>query len=179
MFSENIWQRLRSLIDLTWQNPAFWLLPCSVSSFLRTRFKNVIAPHCDASIEKWRHNRWHIWGASQVFGLQLFMLTQRPQVTLIAGSFALFNVSLTVHTRGYWDQQPVNISCSDVGQKRCRLHWLHAASFTFLQSRKMTEPWWQNVTKVIARVDLNQSLVHDYLSKGCMTYVWNVWRNKW
>lgn len=179
MFSENIWQCLRSLIHLSWQNPAFWLLPCSVSIFLRRHFRNVTAPDRDPSAEKWRHKRPHVWGDGGLFGLQVLLLTQQPQVTLIAGSFALFNMSLAAHTRGYWDQWPVNIWCSDVGQNGCRLHWLHTSSFTFLQSRKMAEPWWQNVTGTIAPVDLNQTFVHDYLSKGCMRHASNVSGNKW
>ena len=115
----------------------------------------------------------------ECFSCGVFVLTPQPQVTLIAGSFALFNVSLTVHTRGYWYQRPVNICSCNAGQKGCRLHWLHTASLTPLQSRKMTQPWLQKVTRMIAPVDLNQTSAHDYLSEGCMRHVGNVFRNEW
>lgn len=121
----------------------------------------------------------NLWRWEGAFLLPRVELTPQPQVTLVAGSFALFNVSLKVHTLGYWYQQSVNICSSHAGQKGCRLHWLHTTSFTPLQSRKMSQPWLQKVTRMIAPVDLNHTCAHDYLSKGCMRDVGNVLRNKW
>lgn len=179
MFSENIWQRLSSLIHLTWQNLAVLPLPCSVSKNPLRKKKKKCQHTWQGLITRKVETSLRCQGSVVVFSCRVIVFTPEPQVTLIAGSFALFNVSLTVHTQGYWDQRPVNICCSNTGQNGCRLHWLHTASFASLQSRKMTQPWLQKVTRMIAPVDLNQTFTHNYLSKGCMRHVGNVLRNKW
>lgn len=103
MFSENIWQRLSSLIHLTWQNLAIWPLPCSVS-ILKTHFEKCQHSRLESVNRKVeRHTHTHktnqIRGA-RAFSWRVLVLTPQPQVTQIAGSFALFNVSLTLHTLG-------------------------------------------------------------------------------
>lgn len=124
MFSENIWQRLSALIHLTWQNFAIWASPCSVRIFSKHTLTNVNAPKVE-STEKWRLRNNTVFGnpicGARVFFCRVFVLSPQPQVTLMAGSFALFNVSLTVHTRGYWYQRPVNICRYNAGQNGCRL----------------------------------------------------------
>lgn len=109
-------------------------------SMLLTRIHQQKSGDAQKKKKKKKVSSNQICGAG-LFSCWVFVLTPQPQVTLIAGSFALFNVSLTVHTRGYWYQRPANICSCNAGQKRLQApvtvnYILHSPS----KQKKMTQP---------------------------------------
>lgn len=57
----------------------------------------------------------------------------------------------------YWNQRPVKTCRSNGGEKGCRLRWLHTVSFTSLRCSKTIKLRLQQVTRMIAAVELNQN----------------------
>lgn len=165
MVSENICQRLITLIYLTWQNLAIWPLPCSVS-ILKPTLKIVNSPENDAATENWTHtkNTEHnfvlLWGS--LYPARFWAYTTDPDAT---GSCSICLCNFI-----FW----VFVTCmlSEALQLDRMTQTQVTACYTLPSpfKPKTSQSWLQKVTSMIACVAPYHSCAHNYLSEGCMRH---------
>lgn len=181
MFSENIWWHLCPLIHLTWQqNFAVGALPCSVS-IVKTRWKlSTLLTRIHQQIQA----RMEKKSLVNMCCCSVFLQGIYAQATASGDTdrwlICSFERGTVSSCLGVIGSSGLLISATLMqGRKAAGSSDCTQQSFTSFQRGKMMQPWLQKVTRMIASLDLNQTSAHDYLSKGCMTHVGDVLRNKW